>query len=215
MKTHSSTKLAALSLLVAFAAATSARAQTTGAVSPADAGAGLVGQAYTGLTFGYVHHMDSPPRALHRYGIFASRPIDDLGPNVDAAFRYEYTTSSRLGVPQDRHDAAVSLTRYWAPDEMRRFFVNGEFGGAWQHATGNDTKSVMFGAGAGVEILIAPRAAVTPFFNYRETSHLHDHAWHFGARVAYRVNRDWVTALTAQIDDASNVEYTAGILRHF
>jgi hypothetical protein len=209
MKTTTSLPLVVLAGLLALSPVS---AQTTASVVSADTSAGLLGQTYTGGEFAYTHHVESPPRTLRRYGFVSYRPLGELGPQVDAAFRYDYNRSSLAGITNHEHDVTATLLRYWVQDTAKPF-VHADLGWAWQKFGGANDHSLLYRVGAGVELALKPRLAATPFVNYRETRNFDQRAWNFGAKIAYRMHQHWNSSFTVQVDDSNNVEYTIGLQR--
>ncbi|HVS51789.1 MAG TPA: hypothetical protein VHD62_05485 [Opitutaceae bacterium] len=213
MKIKTSLKLALAGALLAGGATTAMFAQSATPLSPADNG-GLLGQEYTGVEFGYTHHVESAPAVLHRYGFVSSRPLVEAKENVDAAFRYNYTRGSAFGSLVTQHDVAVAFTGY-LPLGTAKPFVEGDAGWAWQRGDVAHQSGFMYLIGAGVELAVAPRVAVAPFVNYTEAPRFHDHIWNFGARTSYRFDRTWSGTFTVDVDDQHNVEYAVGVQRRF
>jgi hypothetical protein len=202
-----------LVVLAGLLALTPASAQTALPI-PDDVSAGLLGQTYTGGEFAYIHHVENDPRTQRRYGFVSYRPLGELGPQVDSAFRYDYIRSSAAGLTHHEHDVSATLLRYWVQENAKPF-VHADLGWAWQKFGGSSDSSFLYRVGAGVELGLKPRLAATPFLNYRETRSFDQRAWNFGLKVAYRMQQQWSSSLTVQVDDSSNVEYTVGLQRRF
>jgi hypothetical protein len=203
-------------LVFSFAAllglALNAEAQGTAMKPVSDSAYGLVGQNYSGLTFGYTHHVDGPPSVLHSFGFLANRPTEV--PNVDASFKYEYTTGSAFGVTGREHDLAIGATGY-LPLAGFKPFLEGNVGWAFAKTGGVKNDSFAYLIGVGAEFQVLPRLAVTPYVNYQEAPHFHDRVWNYGAKTTYRLAQEWSTTFAVQIDDEHNVEYKLGVNRHF
>ncbi len=178
-----------------------------------DAGAGLLGQTYSGIEFGYTHHVEAAPRALHRYGFVSSRPLVEKE-NVDAAFLYNYTRGSAFGLGGQQHDLAMAFTGF-LPHPEARPFARAELGWVWTRLGGIRESSFAYKVGVGVELPLSARVAVAPFVNYREITQAHDRGFQFGVRGHYRMNRLWHATLTFTADDAHNLDYAAGVQRRF
>lgn len=219
------TSIKYLILTAAFAGlALSGSAQTaTNTPAPNDlstatgTGYGLLGADYAGLEFGYTHHIDGAPSVLHRYGFVANRPATPLssGVNVDAMFKYNYTTGSDSGLHAWQHDAMIGATGYLNMARLKPF-LEGNVGWAWTNnnfRTKNDSFAYLVGAGA--EVQVAERFVITPYANYRETPHFHSHVWTYGTKAAYRLTRQWSGLVGGEIDENHNIEYRVGVNRHF
>lgn len=176
--------------------------------------AGLLGRTYSGLEFGYTHHVEGPPGSLRRFGFVSSRPIVEEAQNVDAAFRYNYTRGSLAGGTWSRHDGAMSFTGYLPPAEARPF-VRGDVGWVWSQGAGNSENAFQFLVGGGIEIVMTPRMALTPFIHYQDAPDLDERAVWFGAQTSYRFDRVWSGTFTLQIDNEHNIEYALGMMRRF
>ncbi len=188
-------------------------AQSPSLLAPGETG-GLLGQAYTGVEFGYTHHVESAPRVLRRYGFVSSKPLDELGAHVDASFRYDYTRGSEFGARFDEHDLMVGFLRYFPQAEVKPY-LSAEFGWAWEKFAGNDEDSFVYRLGAGVEFLLKSRVALTPFVTYRDARAIEQRAWNVGARLGIRATRAWNWSFTLQVDDDHNIEYAVGAQRRF
>jgi hypothetical protein len=213
MKIKPSVKLAISGALLALGVSASALAQSAAPVMNTDSG-GLLGQTYTGVEFGYTHHVEGLPSVLHRYGFVSSRPLTEAKENVDAAFRYNYTRGSALGATATQHDVAVAFTGY-LPLQNVKPFIEGDAGWVWSRGDAAHESSFLYLFGAGAEFALARQLALTPFVTYQEAPRFHDHVWNYGAKASYRFNRDWSSTLTVQADDQHNVEYAVGVQRRF
>jgi hypothetical protein len=199
--------------VAAALAAGPAFAQSPAMMSAEETG-GLLGQTYSGLEFGYTHHIESAPRTLHRYGFISSKPIDDFGSNTDAAFRYDFMRGSGSGARFDQHELGISLLRYTVQGEVKPF-VHADIGYLWQKAGAEREESFAYRLGAGVELKLKPRVSLTPFFSYRDARQVEQRSWNFGAKIAVRPDRRWSWSFAVQADDERNIEYAAGAQRRF
>jgi hypothetical protein len=201
-----------VSSLVVARAATTVPITTAAAAVTSDA-PGLLGTTYTGLDFGYTHHVESEPNALRRFGLVSSRPLIEEARNLDGAFRYNYTRGTG-DITYQQHDVAMSFVGY-APLADTHAFFRGDLGWAW-NKTGSETDNgFMFVVGVGLEILLSPRAALTPYINYKDSPHLDVRATWFGVQSLYRFDQAWSGTFTVQMDDHHNIEYMLGLLRRF
>lgn len=218
-----------LLLAAAFGLALPAFAQnginsnTPSATAPSDlstasgASYGLLGQDYSGLELGYIHHVDGPPSVLHRYGFIANRPVAPLssGVNVDAMFKYNYTTGSDSGLHAWQHDALIGARGY-LNTAIAKPYLEGNAGWGWTNnnfKAKNDSFSYLLGAGA--EFQVGPRWSLTPYVNYAEMPHFHSHVWTYGGKAAFRLVRAWSMVLGGEIDEDHNVESRIGFNRHW
>jgi hypothetical protein len=214
MKTPSSLKSLRLVPGIALALVSFASAQPAMTAVSRDSSHGLLGQTYTGVGFGYVHHVEAPPRARHRYGFVSSRPLLELGETTDAAFRYDYTRSSASGERRHRHDVAVGFTRY-VENALTKPFLRADAGYAMRKEEGRTRNSFAYVAGAGVEVAVAPWLALTPYANFHHAPSLDSGRWQFGATASHRFNRAWSSTLGVQMDTKHNLEYAVGLQRRF
>lgn len=179
----------------------------------ADGGAGLLGYKYTGVEYGYTHHVESEPKALNRYGFVSHAPLPDL-PNLDGAFRYDYTRGSASGLTGHTHHVRAALVRYFTYGTAKPF-LDVEVGWAWKKTGIVKDDSFVYQGAVGAELLITPRFALTPFVRFEEAAHFGEQAWNFGAKLGYRLQRNWNSTLTVQLDDAHNIEYALGVQRRY
>lgn len=169
-------------------------------------GASLLGHKYSGVEFGYTHHVESAPDALHRYGLVSHAPIPEME-NLDGAFRYDYTRGSSDGLTSQRHRATAGLVRYFV-HRTAKPFIDVEIGWAWRKLGVIKEDSFFYRGTLGAELGVSPNVALTPFFSYHEASNLSERAWSYGARLAYRMDRNWIPTLSIQVDEKHNIEYT-------
>jgi hypothetical protein len=170
MKLQTSLQLVATLLALGANPASAQMAPMTNDHAP-----GLIGETYTGAEFGYRHHSDASPKVEHRYGFIVSRPIDQEIRNTDAAFRYNYTRGGANGVISQTHEFAASLLHYAPAGEVKPF-LEGQLGWAWSRGATRQSSAV-YSAGAGIELLLAPRLAFTPFARFRSAPQFHDDTW--------------------------------------
>ncbi|HUR56335.1 MAG TPA: hypothetical protein VM029_01405 [Opitutaceae bacterium] len=199
--------------MAAALAATPAFAQSSGMLSSDETG-GLLGQTYSGVEIGYTHHIESAPRTLHRYSFVSNKPMDELGTNTDAAFRYDYMRGGEAGRRFDEHNLNVSFVRYLTQGEVKPF-GHIDVGYLWQKAGPNREESFVYRVGLGVEFKLKPRVALVPYFNYRDARQVEESSFQFGARVVVRPDRRWSWSFSLQADDEHNIEYAAGAQRRF
>jgi opacity protein-like surface antigen len=227
-KTYMKTALIlAASLGLALSASAQSSANTPATTPPTDISTanpnsgnyGLLGQDYAGVMFGYMHHIDGPPSVVHRYGFLANRPVAPThsGVNVDALFKYAYTTGTDSGLHAWQHDMLIGGVGYLNSGGIRPF-LEGDVGWAWSNnnlpgETKNDSFSYLIGGGA--EFQIARQWVLTPFAHYQERPHFDTHVWSYGAQTSFRLAREWSTTFAAEIDEHHNIEYRVGWNRHF
>jgi hypothetical protein len=211
MKTTTSLKLVVLGVLAALSPVYA----QSGIMAGADYSGGLLGQTYAGLEFGYTHHVESAPRELHRYAFVSNAPVGELGPQVDATFRYDHTRGRSGGLSLRRHDVAVAFTRYFTMSDGTKPFIIGQAGWAGRKTAGELHSSFAYLVGAGAEFVLRPRLTLTPYVNYREALEFDDRAWGVGAKLGYRMHREWSGTFGIQIDENHNIEYAAGFQRRF
>ena len=180
----------------------------------ADYSAGLLGRTYTAGEFGYVHHVQRAPDVLRRYGFASNAPLRELGSNTDATFRYDYTRGSGTATLV-RHDVAVAFTRYATLHDGTKPFLVAQAGWAGLKTAGELHSSFAYLVGAGAELTLRPRLALTPYLNFREALEHDDRAWNFGAKLGWRFEQRWSGTFAVQIDDHHNIEYAVGLQRRF
>ena len=215
--------VAALGLAVSASAQSGINTNTPSTTAPSDlsttsgANGGLLGQDYTGIEFGYTHHVDGPPSILHRYGFIANRPATPLssGVNIDGMFKYNYTTGSDSGLHAWQHDALIGARGYLNSGTIKPY-VEGNAGWAWTNNnfhSKNDSFSYLLGAGA--EFQVGPRWSLTPYVNYEEMPHFHSHTWTYGGKAAFRLAQAWSMVIGGEFDEDHNVESRLGFNRHW
>jgi hypothetical protein len=176
---------------------------------------GLLGQNYAGVDVGYIRHHEGPPRVMHRYGFHASRPMPEKE-NIDGFFRYNYTHGSNLGIDTNQHDILAGLVGFRRNGPVAPF-LEGGLGWAWSEVGSTPSNSFLYAIRLGVEFLVAPNASLTPTVTFREARRFDDRAFLFGAKAAFRLNRDWGATISIQADDADshNIEWALGVQRRF
>jgi hypothetical protein len=212
MKLQTSLKIAAAMAGLVLAGSRPALAQTMPGFTN-DYAPGLIGETYTGAEFGYLNRSDRTPEVMHRYGFIVSQPIDHELTRTDAAFRYSYLRGSANGIVGQTHELAASLLHYVPAGEVKPF-LQGELGYAWARGLSHQNSAVFAGR-VGVEILLAPRLAFTPFAQYRSTPAFHDDGWTWGGKLTRRFERAWSGSFGVQFDDSDGVEFTLGVQRRY
>jgi hypothetical protein len=199
-------------ILVSLAAALGLALSASGQEAPTTStNYGLLGQEYTGLNFGYVHHVSGPPRVLHHYGFISNRPTS---PNWDVAFKYDYITGSAWGVRTRSHEAAVNVTRYVSLEAIKPF-IHGDIGWALQKIGSAKDDSYTYRLGVGAEWQLLPQLALTPSINYEDAPKFHARGWNYAAKATYRAFKEWSVSLATILDEDHNVEWQVGVNRHF
>lgn len=200
------------SAIFALGLTVSAFAQSVAsAPAPTSGNQGLLGTTYAGGEFGYTHHIESSPNVLRRYGFVYNQPLPE---GVDFNFNYDYLTGSAAGSRAYAQTVAIGLTGY-IPQSWGKPFLNGDVGWIFQKANGFKDDSFVYKLKAGVEFQVLPPLVLIPYVAYTEAPHLGDRGWTYGAKGVYRLNRQWSTALGAEIDEAHNLEYTVGVNFHY
>jgi hypothetical protein len=205
MKTLTSLQFATFAALLAVGPMF---AQTAGFIGP-DGGAGLLGYKHNGIEFGYTHHVESEPKSLHRYGFVSHAPMPEMA-GLDGAFRYDYTRGSSSGLTSQTHQASAALVRYFI-HRTAKPFVDVAAGWAWRKRGPVKEDSFLYRGAVGIELGINPDYAVTPFVSFHDAANLGAKAWNYGAKLAYRIDRNWIPTLRVQVDDAHNIEYTLAV----
>jgi hypothetical protein len=196
---------ALISLAATFGFALSVKAQET------PVNYGLVGHDYAGVALGYTHHTSGPPRVLHTYEFVANRPTS---PNWDAEFKYAYTTGNAAGVHSRLHEALMGATRYWTFEGVKPFLL-GEVGWAMQKVGSAKSDSYIYFLGVGAELQVHRQVVLTPLAGYGDAPNLHDRGWNFGAKITYRLFKEWSAGFSASVDEDRNGEYKVSVNRHF
>ncbi|MEO6568028.1 MAG: hypothetical protein ABIO94_04640, partial [Opitutaceae bacterium] len=214
-----SLKPLALSLAASLALTASAQGSTPTSsgmtVTPASGSAyGLLGQSYMGVNFGYLSLDDGPPDVGHSFGFVANRPTEVTG--VDASFKYNYTTMSASGLNVNLHEFAVGATGYVALAGVKPFAEANVGWGFMRGSGGYSRNSFSFLLGAGVEIQVGPRVALSPYFNYQEFTRFGGSGtWNYGLKAAVRIVQQFSATAAVELDDDQNITYRFGLNRHF
>lgn len=208
---------AALALLATGSVALAQRVVTDNA--PLEAGDGLIGQNYSGLTFSYLHHVDGAPNVEHRYGFDSNMAV---APHFDARVSYDYTTASVLDTHLRQHDAMIGAVAYTPVEALAgaKPFVSADVGWEWYKGTAaalkNYDDSFAYRLGTGAELVLMRHWTATPYVAYEERPHFAgSHEWDYGLNTTYRFRRGWSGTVGAQIDDQHNLTYTVGVNQHF
>ena len=195
----------------AFGLTLSARAETTAEAAPAvsPTSLGLLGQAYAGLTYSYVHPGSSPVSS-NRYSFEYNQP---LAAGFDALFGYDRTQAGLLAGDRGYAQSLDAVLRAFRSGDNRiKPYVEAGIGFDRTKFAGVRDDSFAWIAGAGVEFQVTPEVTVTPFLRYTRTNGFADrNTAELGVKANY-----WVTkqlALTAGLgrDDAQNTSYKLGI----
>ncbi|MDO8541126.1 MAG: hypothetical protein Q7S40_11875 [Opitutaceae bacterium] len=208
MKTTTSLKLATLA---ALAAVGTALAQS--GMMAHDSGAGLLGQKFSGLEYGYTHHVDGPPHSLNRYAVVSQAPLPEMV-NLDGAFHYEYTRGSTGGITMARHDVRMGFTKFLSHGNAKPF-LDVQAGWAWLKNGAMTDDSFAYQGTVGVELPINATLTATPYFRFEEAPHFRARAWSFGGKLGYRMHRNWSGTLAIQVDEDHNIEYSLGVQRRY
>ena len=199
--------LAAAALGLTLSARAETTADATTAASPTSLG--LLGQAYAGLTYSYVHPGNSPVSS-DRYGFEYNQP---LAAGFDAAFAYDRTQAGLLAGDRGYAQSLDAVLRAFRPgDDRIKPYIEAGIGFDRMKFAGVKDDSFAWIAGAGVEFQVAPAVTVTPYVRYTRTNGFADrNTGELGVKANY-----WVTkqlALTAGLgrDDAQNTSYKLGI----
>lgn len=175
----------------------------TADVAAAD-GAGLLGTRFSGVEFGYTHHVEAPPDEMQRFGLMSQAPIPDLT-TVDGAFRYDYTRGNG-GLKSQRHRVTGGLVKYFIRGNAKPF-IDGEIGWAWRKMGSTKEDSFFYRGTVGAELGVNSNVTIIPFVSYSEAPNLSERAWSYGAKLAYRMDRNWIPTLGIQVDEKHNIEY--------
>lgn len=200
---------------VALNASAQSTAMTDGSATTPVYGSsyGLLGQDYAGVTFGYTDLDRGPAHVVHSYGFHANRPTQV--PNLDAAFKYEYSRLSAFGNRVTEHDVAIGATKFLTLAQFKPF-LEGNVGWAFlKNSFGGRADSFFYLAGIGAEFQALPRLAVAPYVNYQEAPHLHARNWNYGAKATYRVTQQWSGTVVLELNDDSDLTFKIGVNRHF
>jgi opacity protein-like surface antigen len=190
---------------------------------PADSGYGLVGTSYADLEYGYVHHTSGSPTALHDYSLELNQNTYRQGiTGVDANLGYDYITGSTYAASTHRQTLTAGLSPYLLQPWGKPFLIL-DGGWVWQKSAGRTSHSYQYTVGTGIEFQILPPLTLTPFVEYLGTPRVDTTPvglfprfdWNYGAKLAYRLNRNWGVSLTASSDSASDITYRAGLQYHF
>lgn len=196
--------------LYALGLSSGALAQTTSSTSPTS-NQGLLGTTYAGAEFGYMHRIEGSPDVMRRYGFVYNQPLPE---GLDFTFKYDHLTGSEAGSRQYSNGFLLGLTGY-VPQTWGKPFLMGDIGWTFGKDAGVKSDSFAYKIKGGVEFQILPALVLTPYIAYEEAPHFGEHAWKYGAKAVYRVNRQWSGGLGAEIDENHNIEYTVGVNFHY
>jgi hypothetical protein len=232
------THLVALALALPFAALAQSTTDSSGtpasmsASQPAVAAPqaapsyGLLGDAYSGLNFGYLKNSGSPGE-YRDYGFVSNTNLEkEDGWGIDGNFNYDYTTGDALGFHDYRNEFEFGATGFLA-DSWGRPFLGVGAGWAWERAGGDKRSSFAYSSEAGIEFQVLRRLVLTPYLKYQAEPRLHNNAapianfpnrvWNFGLMATYRLTPRLSATVGLDVDQYSerDVGYRAGLAYHF
>ncbi|QYM79158.1 hypothetical protein K0B96_00655 [Horticoccus luteus] len=198
--------------------ATGAFAQNADLAPPvptSELSAGLLGKGYTAIGWNYVDLDGSSPSAARGLTAAFNQP---LRAGLDLNVNYDWLRAGVQGVHLTQQQLEGGVTAYQAYS-WGKPFVEAGAGWVWARGGGASTDSFAFHVGSGVEFAVAPRLSVAPFVEFRRATGFNANQIDLGAKVAYRLTREWSAVAKVQYDavrhDRDQREYSLGVAYHF
>jgi hypothetical protein len=187
---------------------------------------GLLGEAYSGVDFGYLKNSGSPAE-YRDYGFVSNTNLQKQdGWGIDGGFNYDYTTGDSRGFHDYRNQFEFGATGFLS-DSWGRPFIGVGAGWAWQHAGGVAHSSWAYSSEAGVEFQVLRRLVLTPYVEYQAEPRLHNNLaptvnfpnrlWNLGLMATYRLTGRLSASVGLDVNQYSDRDlgYRAGLAYHF
>ncbi|MBA3848462.1 MAG: hypothetical protein C0502_00520 [Opitutus sp.] len=211
MKNIHSTNSLLLAAAVSLGLAASAFAQTTAPAAepaPAERGAGLLGQNYASLSYGFID-LDGTGVDADSFTLGFNRNVRD---GLDAFLEYDYTQTDRVFGSRLRQHSLLAGARVFTNYQGIKPYAEAGVGWVWQEFGNNREDSFGWGAGVGAEIELSPVVAVTPFVRYTDlTEGSGNGTWDFGVKANVRLTDKFTVLGSVSRDDDQNMEYRVGV----
>lgn len=202
------TFILAAAVSLGLASATFAQSADVAVPNPADAKpTGLLGQNYTGFSYGYVD-LDNTGVHASRFALSGNQGIRE---GLDAIFEYGYTRSSEFaGTRITQHDLMAGARAFLTAGGVKPY-VEAGIGWAWQKFAGVSENSFAWELSVGAEIEVVPALTVTPFVRYEDLTKGSDNdTWVYGAKANYWLSSRVGLQAAIDRDDDKNMTYTVG-----
>jgi hypothetical protein len=175
--------------------------------------AGLLGSRYTEVSYNYIDL--SGPEHADGFVLAFNQPLQ---PNLDFTAGYSWAKADFDSFNAKVQDLDVGVKAYTTLS-WGKPYAAAAVGWEWQKAAGLREDSFTYKVGVGTEFQVAPALVVTPFVNFVRATGFNASEVDVGAKVTYRLNKDWSLTARAQYDavrhDDDSKEYSIGAIYHF
>ena len=203
--------------VAALGLAATAPAQSTGAAAPAPAaapgtGTGLLGQTYSGLSYGYT---DLAGTSLNQQSLRFeyNQPL-----NTGFDLKLGYTgahTSLFAGTNRDSQQSFDANAIAFIPEtNWGRPYVSVGAGWLWTKDAGVRDNSFLYRFETGVEYQVTSELAVTPWVAYVDAPSLTGpvrNRWNYGVKANYWLTHSWGLEAGLGRDNKTDMTYSAGV----
>jgi len=176
-------------------------------------GAGLLGSRYTEASYNYIDLPDS--EHADGFGLIFNHPVNA---NFDFTAAYSWARAEIQSVNVTVQDVEIGAKAF-STLSWGRPYVAAAVGWEWAKAGFYDDNSFTYKVGVGTEFQAAPALVVTPFVNFVRATSFNANEVEIGAKVAYRLNKEWSLTARAQYevvsDSDDSLEYSIGAIYHF
>jgi hypothetical protein len=179
----------------------------------AAASAGLLGSRYSEVAYNYT----DLPGSKHAdgFGLNFNQP---LRANLDFTAGYNWSKADFGAFDVKVQDLQAGV-RGFTTLSWGRPYAEASVGWEWAKAAGIHDDSFAYRVGVGAEFQVAPALVVTPFVNFVRATGFNASEVELGAKVTYRLNREWSLTARAQYEavrhDRDSAEYSVGAIFHF
>ena len=203
--------------VAALGLAATAPAQSTGAGAPAPAaapgtGTGLLGQTYSGLSYGYT---DLAGTSLNQQSLRFeyNQPL-----NTGFDLKLGYTgahTSLFAGTNRDSQQSFDANAIAFIPEtNWGRPYLSVGAGWLWTKDAGVRDNSFLYRFETGVEYQVTSELAVTPWVAYVDAPSLTGpvrNRWNYGVKANYWLTHSWGLEAGLGRDNKTDMTYSAGV----
>jgi len=203
--------------VAALGLAATAPAQSTGAAAPAPAaapgtGTGLLGQTYSGLSYGYT---DLAGTSLNQQSLRFeyNQPL-----NTGFDLKLGYTgahTSLFAGTNRDSQQSFDANAIAFIPEtNWGRPYLSVGAGWLWTKDAGVRDNSFLYRFETGVEYQVTSELAVTPWVAYVDAPSLTGpvrNRWNYGVKANYWLTHSWGLEAGLGRDNKTDMTYSAGV----
>ena len=175
--------------------------------------AGLLGSRYSEVDYNFT----DLPGSDHAdgFGLNFNQP---LRANLDFTAGYNWAKADFGPFDAKVQDLQAGV-RAFSIMSWGRPYAEASVGWEWAKVAGIHDDSFAYRVGVGAEFQVARAFVVTPFVNFVRATAFNASEVEMGAKVTYRLNREWSLTARAQYEavrhDRDSAEYSVGAVFHF